>query len=203
MKMENKNYKFDNKFNICLSGNSNVGKSCYIKRITDNTFHTSYKKTLGIDTHQIHKAQNGKNYLFKVWDISGGTEPQHISNDLYRTIEGFIFTFALNDEQSYEDLKEWIDAIIVKKIQLDTCIVLCLKSDLENEIKVDLNLVRKTCEDYEIELFEVSSKTCKNVFESFESLTKRILRRNSSMSSSDPSSICSEESRSHSGCAIF
>lgn len=194
--------KYDKKFNICIVGNSNVGKSSYIKRLTENTFHTSYKKTSGIETHQIPKAKNGKNYLFKVWDISGGTKPENISNDLYRTIEGFIFTFALNDEQSYEDIKEWIDAIIVKKISLDTCIVLCLKSDLESERKVDLNSVKKTCEDYEIELFEVSSKILIKVCDSFDNLIKRILCRNSNMGSFNPS-ISSQNNDSHSGCAIY
>ena len=51
--MENK--KYDNKFNICIVGNSNVGKSSYIKRITENNFHQSYKKTSRIETHKIHK----------------------------------------------------------------------------------------------------------------------------------------------------
>lgn len=198
--MENK--KYDNKFNICIVGNSNIGKSSYIKRITDNNFHTSYKKTSGIETHQIHKLIKGKNYLFKIWDISGGTKPQNISNDLYRTVEGFIFAFAINDEQSYEEIKEWIDAVIARKIPLDACIVLCLKNDLENESKVDLNIVKKTCEDYEIEMFEVSSKACKNVSESFENLVKRILWRNSN-SGNFNSSITSQENDSHSGCAIF
>lgn len=195
--------KYDNKINICIVGNSNIGKSSYIKRITDNTFHTTYKKTSGIDTHQIHKAINGKNYLFKIWDISGGTKPSNLSNDLYRTLEGVIFAFAINDEQSYEDVKEWIDGVIAKKLQLDTCILLCLKSDLESESRIDLNVVKKTCEDYEIEFFEVSAKDSKNVNESFEALIKRILNR-SSLSGSFSTSVSSmNDTDSHSFCAVY
>jgi small GTP-binding protein len=197
--MENK--KYDNKFNVCIVGKNNVGKSSYIKRLIDNTFINSYKKTSGIETHQIHKAIKNKNFLFKIWDISGGTKPQNISNDLYRTVDGLIFAFALNDEQSYEDIKEWIDAIIARKISLETCIVLCLKSDLESDSKFDLNIIKKTCEDYEIEFTQVSSKNNEIVGDSFESLIKKILCRNSNSIGSYSTST--QNSDSHSGCFIF
>lgn len=198
--MENK--KYDNKFNICIVGKNNIGKSCYIKRIIDNSFINSYKKTSGIETYQSYKLVKGKNYLFKIWDISGGTKPQDISNDLYRTVEGFIFAFSINDEESYEEMKEWIDAIIAKKIPLEICIVVCLKCDLEKDKKVDLNTIKKTCHDYDIEIFEVSSKDNKNIAESYENLINKILWR-SLNSSVLYSSISNEDSNSNSGCFII
>lgn len=193
--------KFEHKFNICIVGNEHIGKTSYIKRLIDDTFVCAYKKTSGIETFNITREIQEKNFLFKIWDISGNTKPFNISNDLYRTVDAFIFSFALNDSSSFESVREWIDSCISKKISLENCILLCFKSDLENENKVNLDNVRKVCEDYEIEFFEVSSKNNIKVKESFNLLINRILCRSSVSNISTNRS--STEVNSASGCRIF
>ena len=199
--METKNY--DNKFNICIVGNNNVGKSSYIKRLIDDTFVCTYKKTSGIETFHIPKNLNKKNYLFKIWDICGNTKPLNISNDLYRTVDAFIFTFAFNDPDSLEDIKYWVDSIVAKNISLENCIMLCLKTDLESDSSnINLQNAKKTCEDYEIEFFEISAKSNINVNVSFDRLVQKILYTNSN--STNYVSVGSIESNeSQSGCHIF
>ncbi len=192
--------KYDNKFNIAIVGNSNVGKSTYIKRLIDDTFMCLYKKTSGIETHHIPKSIKGKSYLFKIWDINGDTKPYNISNDLYRTVDSFIFTIAINDPESFEDIKEWIDAIIAKKAPIDNSIMLCLKSDLESD-KLNINNIKKTCEDYEIELYEVSSKTNSNVNNSFEKIIEKVLLKNFNLTNFN--SFNTNDTNSGSNCSIF
>jgi len=198
--MENK--KFEHKFNICIVGNSNIGKTSYVKRLMDDKFVCTYKKTSGIETYNITREIEGKKFLFKIWDISGDTKPFNISNDLYRTIDAFIFSYDINDYSSFENVQDWIDSSISKKISLENCIMIGLKSDLEKEEKVSLDNVRKICEDYEIEFFEVSSKIDKNVKESFNQMINRILCR-SSISNLRSTNTSSTAENSVSGCIIF
>ena len=176
------NTKYENKFNICVVGNSNVGKTCYIKRLLEESFVRSYKKTTGIETHQKSKKLNNKNYQFKIWDLCGSTRPYNISNDLFRTVDGFIYTFSINDLESFNDIKEWIDSTIAKKISLDNCILISMKSGLKEDTQINSDDIDRICKDYEIDYFDTSSKSNKNINESFEKITMKIFNKNTSSS---------------------
>lgn len=195
---------FEHKYNICLVGNTYIGKTSFIKRLIEDRFVNTYKKTTGIETYNINKKIKNKNFLFKIWDLSGNTKPDHISNDLFRTVDGFIYAFAVNDQESFDDVKEWIDSTVAKKIPLENCLMISLKSELpEDEFKVNLEEVMRMCTDYELEFFDTSSKTNKNIKESFDRIIDKIFMKNSS--SSDFSMLSNNKNNTESAlsCQIF
>lgn len=201
MKKES-SFSYDSKFNICIVGSSKIGKTSYIKRILDDQFNISYNKTCGINTHLVTKEMNKASYLFKFWDLSGETKSHDLSSELYRTIDCFVFAFAIDDENSFKVVKQWLDYTISKRVSLDHSLFVCFKSDLEEtNSAVDLSQVNKISQDYEIEFMKVSSKDNVNVKESFNNIAnKMVIRLGNSLNTSLTSG---EDGMSKSGCLIF
>lgn len=193
-------FAYDRKFNICVLGSSKIGKTSYIKRIVDNQFHKSYNKTCGINTHTVTEELNKNTYLFKFWDFSGETKCHDLSNELYRTIDCFIFAFAIDDENSFNIVKEWLDYSIAKRVCLDYSLLVCLKSDLMDNNVIDFSEVDIISQDYDIELMKVSSKENVNIKESFKNITNKMLMR---LGNSISTLSNSEDGMSESNCQIF
>ena len=199
MKIES--FSYESKFNICIVGSSKIGKTSYIKRIIEDQFDIAYNKTYGINTLKFTKEINKGSYLFKFWDLSGETKSHDLSSELYRTIDCFIFAFALDDEYSFTIIKQWLDYSISKRVSLDHSLFLCLKSDLEEEVAVDMGQVDKISQDYEIDFIKVSSKENTSIKESFNNIAnKMLLRLGNSLNNS---LISAEEGTSNSACLIF
>jgi GTPase SAR1 family protein len=199
---------YDSKFNICIVGSPKIGKTSYIMRIIDDKFLATYNKTCGINTHTYKKELNKACYLFKFWDLSGETKPI-LSNEFYRSIDCFIFAFAQNDKNSFNNVKEWMDYVMSKKISLYHSLLLCLKSDthLENNSEetninstVEESEVKRISLDYEIDYINVSSKDNYNIKESLEILLNKMLMK---LGNDGANLLNAEEHMSNSGCLIF
>lgn len=202
---------YDSKFNICIVGSPKIGKTSYIMRIIDDKFLTNYNKTCGINTHSYKKEVNRARYLFKFWDLSGETKPI-LSNEFYRSIDCFIFAFANNDKNSFDNVKEWMDFVMSKKVSLDHSLLLCLKSDKQTE-KYENNLeeidtnnvtgiheseVKRISLDYDIDLINTSAKDNINIKESFEIIFSKML-----LKLGNEVGVLSEDAMSNSNCLIF
>ena len=198
--MKKEKFSYDSKFNICILGSSKIGKTSYIKRIVDDKFNNTYQKTSGILTHTVTKDINKGSYLFKFWDLSGETKSHDLSSELYRTIDCFVFAFAIDDENSFEFIKEWLDYTISKRVSLDHSLFICFKSDLEENNKIDFSQVEKISLDYEIEFVKVSSKDNLNIKESFNNIVNKMLIR---LGNSFGSLTSGEDGISKSACRIF
>ena len=65
-------------FKILLLGDSEVGKSCFLMRYSDNVFVENYITTIGLDYKLKNvKLDSGKTIKVQLWDTAG--------QDKYRT----------------------------------------------------------------------------------------------------------------------
>ena len=63
---------FEYVYKIILVGDVNVGKTCYLSRITKNIFGIEDKGTIGVQQEsKIFLLENGKSVNAKIWDTSG------------------------------------------------------------------------------------------------------------------------------------
>lgn len=59
-------------YKIILVGDVNVGKTCYLSRITKNMFGIEDKGTIGVQQEsKTFLLENGKSVNAKIWDTSG------------------------------------------------------------------------------------------------------------------------------------
>lgn len=166
-------------FKIILIGNSGVGKTCLIKRYTDNLYLENYISTIGVD-FKI-KTINVKNDPVKlqIWDTAGQERFRTITNSYYRGAHGIIVVFDLTDPLSFEAVPEWVEEI-EKHAHKDVEIVLIgNKMDEKDKIKVTEEMIQKYLSEKlkSSTYYLASAKENNNVESIFNELAEKLVEK--------------------------
>lgn len=112
------NSRYNNKqacdliYKIILVGDVNVGKTCYLSRITKNIFSQNIPNTIGVQQEtKYHVLENGKIIKAKIWDTSGQERYKAITTAHYRNSAGALLFFDLVNKRSFDSVVEWINEI--------------------------------------------------------------------------------------------
>jgi small GTP-binding protein len=167
--------KYEDKFNVMIIGDEKVGKTAILERFLKKTFLSERKQTIGIEHYDKLIKQENKDFLFKVWDTAGQEKFRVMSRSYYQKAHGMILTCAVNNQESFSNLRVWLnnikETVGVEAIQL---IIIANKCDLENERVISQDLIKEKAEELGIEYFETSAKTGKNIDEAFDSIFKKV-----------------------------
>jgi len=174
-KIHNKEMNYDEKCQILVIGNSEVGKTSLLIRYTKNNFTMQHLATIGIDHFTKDEEINGLNIRIKVWDTAGQERYKSLASSFFRNVQGIILVYDVSNKESFDDLKIWLDSIksnlgadnTVKKIIIGN------KIDLERE--VTKNEAEMYCYKLKIDYYETSAKENVNVKEAFLKLVHLIL----------------------------
>ncbi|CAF0939104.1 unnamed protein product [Rotaria sordida] len=157
-------------FKILLIGDSEVGKTALLTRLTDDTFTESFISTIGVD-FRIHWIKNDEQTnKLQIWDISGQERFREITNAYYRSAQGIIILFDVTNAESFDHLHIWLENINqnasndVKKLLVGN------KSDLTTERVIDYDKAKEFADTLNIQYVETSAKNSTNVEEVFKSM---------------------------------
>lgn len=107
------NQRCDFIYKVILVGDINVGKTCYISRVTKNVFNQlRTKNTVGVE--QVSKTvelDNGKIVKARIWDTSGQEKYRSITTAYFRECAGALLFFDLTNKNSFLSTLEWINEI--------------------------------------------------------------------------------------------
>ena len=93
----------------CFIGDSRVGKSNVLLRITDDKFITQHDPTIGVEFGAF-VSQDGK-YKIQIWDTAGQESFRSITRAYYRGCSLIVFVFDLTDRASFEHITGWIEDV--------------------------------------------------------------------------------------------
>ncbi len=96
---------------IISIGNSEVGKSCVIKRYCEKRFVPKYLQTIGIDYGVTKVNVKDREVKVNIFDMSGHVVFHDVRNEFYKDTQGAILVFDVNDKHSFESLEGWINEI--------------------------------------------------------------------------------------------
>ncbi|KAF3925045.1 hypothetical protein AA313_de0206010 [Arthrobotrys entomopaga] len=117
-------------FKIILAGDSQVGKTTFLKYLTHGTFTESQKPTVGAKVHTLTLSTTRGLIRFSIWDTAGREELAGLGSGYYTNAKAAILMYSLTDVNSSEKLAEYHKEI-VKVCGGDIPIVLCAnKSDI-------------------------------------------------------------------------
>lgn len=94
---------------IISIGNSEVGKSCVIKRYCERRFVPKYLQTIGIDYGVTKVNVKDREVKVNIFDMSGHVVFHDVRNEFYKDTQGAILVFDVNDKASFESLEGWIN----------------------------------------------------------------------------------------------
>ncbi|XP_073240902.1 ras-related protein Rab-27A-like isoform X2 [Porites lutea] len=170
-------------------GDSGVGKTSLLYQYTDGTFNPKFISTVGIDFREkrvIHhpltadgsRSTRGQRVHLQLWDTAGQERFRSLTTAFFRDAMGFLLVFDLTHEQSFLNIRNWLNQLQTHAYCENPDIVLIgNKADLEDQKQVDENEARRLAETLGLKYFETSALSGQNVSESVEALLDQVMKR--------------------------
>ena len=181
-KKKEKNEKNENKkediltFRIITLGDSGVGKTSIINRYVKDIFNDNNASTIGINVSIKEIYFNQQKINLKLIDTCGQEKYHALTKSYLKNADACFFIFALNDKESFDNIKKWMELFNENNSIKDIPkMLLGNKNDLQKQIKD--NLIQEYAETNEINYFETSAKDKKNINESMEELGQMLYKQ--------------------------
>ena len=164
-------------FKILTIGESQVGKTCILRRFVENKFLKSHLATIGIDFRTKILKVCGKDIKLKIWDTAGQERYHNITSQIFKGADGIILAYDVTDETSFVKIKDWIEQI-KSNIGEDeiSMVLLGNKCDIE-ERAITKERGQEMADSLKVNYYETSALNGTGINEAFEGLTKEIMRK--------------------------
>ena len=155
----------DEKIQLIMIGESNVGKTSLIRRYTKNLFNINHLETTGIEYNSREEKINNKIIKVKIWDTAGQEIFHSLTKNFYRKADGIIIVFDITNKESFEKIHDWIKSVHdnIDSYREIHIIIVGNKTDLEESRQVAKEEGAKLSEYFEIPYFEASAKNSNGV----------------------------------------
>ena len=162
-------------FKILLLGDSEVGKSCFLMRYSDNVFVENYITTIGLDYKlKSVKLDSGKTIKVQLWDTAGQDKYRTIAKNYFKGSHGILLLYDVTKQSSFQNIRDWIQDIREEDSQKAIIFLIGNKIDLVDKRKISKEKGIELAEEYKLPFFEASAKSGENVDEVFKALYKKI-----------------------------
>lgn len=103
--------KPDYLFKALVIGDSGVGKSCLLLRFAQDKYEQNYLSTVGVDYYNRTISIDGKRVQLQMWDTAGQERFRTITRSYYRGSQGIVVVYDVTDNDTFENVKHWLDEI--------------------------------------------------------------------------------------------
>ena len=163
-----------NKFNICLFGDTSVGKTSIANIKTGRPFEERTLTTIGLETSIDTINFDGKDYNFKIFDTAGQERFRSISVSNIHYSNGFMLIFAVDNEESFKRIPVWI-RIISDEINLNDKVLYLVGNKIDKNNRVVSNEAAiNFAKEHHMKYYETSAKSGYGINELFTSMYKDI-----------------------------
>ena len=155
----------DEKIQLIMIGESDVGKTSLIRRYTKNLFNINHLETTGVEFNSKNEKINNKIIKVKIWDTAGQEIFHSLTKNFYRKADGIIIVFDVTNRESFDKVHDWVKSVYdntdtYREIQI---ILVGNKIDLELNRQISTEEGIKLSEYFEIPYFEASAKNSNGV----------------------------------------
>lgn len=176
--------EYDYLFKLLLIGDSGVGKSCLLLRFADDTYTESYISTIGVDFKIRTIELEGKTVKLQIWDTAGQERFRTITSSYYRGAHGIIVVYDVTDNDTFTNVKQWLQEIDRYASEGVNKLLVGNKSDLTSKKVVEYSVAKEFADQLNIPFLETSAKNATNVEQAFLTMAKQIKDRMGSTSTS-------------------
>lgn len=166
-------------FKLLLIGDSGVGKSCLLLRFADDTFSESFISTIGVDFKIRTVELDGRTIKLQIWDTAGQERFKTIVASYYRGAHGIIVVYDITEEDSFKNVKNWLNEISACASENVNILLVGNKCDLTEKRAVSFEEGKTFAEKRSITFLETSAKNTVNVEQAFLTLAAEIKARQS------------------------
>jgi Ras-related protein Rab-1A len=166
----------DATYKAIIIGDTGVGKTALLMRLTDNVFRESYVSTIGVDVKNNIFKVSDKLVKLQMWDTAGQERFRTITQSYYRGADGIIIVFDVTDKDSFDSTSHWMHEI--DKANFD-CVKFLIgnKTDLQEKRQVSFEEAQKFSKNHSFDYFETSAKVSGlNVRQAFSKVAEKLLK---------------------------
>lgn len=164
-------------FKLLLIGDSGVGKSCLLLRFADDSYVESYISTIGVDFKIRTVEQDGKTIKLQIWDTAGQERFRTITSSYYRGAHGIIIVYDVTDEESFNNVKQWLSEINRYANENVNKLLVGNKCDLTANKVVSTETGKALADEIGIPFLETSAKSSTNVEQAFLTMAAEVKNR--------------------------
>ena len=164
------------KFKVVVAGAKNVGKTSLLRRFATGKFEKSTLSTIGVDFETKKVVVDDTEILLNIWDFAGEKKFRLLFPSYVSGASGALMLYDITNEDSLNDLYDWINVISSVPNPPKTKILIEAKNDLKRKVKREKALKIFDKFNFQGEMLSTSSKTGENVEKAFEMLGREILK---------------------------
>jgi small GTP-binding protein len=168
----------DPHYKVVMLGDSGVGKTALVNRISEGVFTDSHVPTVGSQFIALPLDLGGRKLTLELWDTAGQEVYRSLVGFYTREAKGAFLCFDVTSEQSYQGLPEWIKFVNEQAAGVKV-IIFANKIDLESQRVVSPETIRDFARSQGIELVEGSAKLGQNTTDAFEKMGELMLSTSS------------------------
>ncbi|XP_071549530.1 LOW QUALITY PROTEIN: ras-related protein Rab-27A-like [Panulirus ornatus] len=165
-------------------GDSGVGKTSFLYQYTEGVFQQQFISTVGIDFREkrlIHRGDGSgrsQGVHLQLWDTAGQEKFRSLTTAFYRDAMGFLLLFDLTNEQSFLDIRSWLEQLKTHAYCDNPDIILCgNKVDLVDQRMVSEQRAKEIAEKFGLPYIETSAASGQNVENAVGQLLDAVMKR--------------------------
>jgi len=149
----------------------------FFSRFADDTYTESYISTIGVDFKIRTIELDGKTIKLQIWDTAGQERFRTITSSYYRGAHGIIVVYDVTDQESFNNVKQWLQEIDRYACENVNKLLVGNKCDLTNKKVVDYTSAKEYADQLGIPFLETSAKNATNVEQAFMTMAAEIKNR--------------------------
>ena len=159
-------------FRIIIVGDTGVGKSCLLLRLSENKFNEQHNVTIGVEFGTKLMRIDNSPVKLQIWDTAGQESFRSITKTFYKRADGVLLVFDATARHTFDNCNYWLEEIR-EHASKDTVIYLIANQiDLVNSgetREVSTEEAREFAKKYNLGGFqETSARSGANVHEAFD-----------------------------------
>ena len=129
--------EFDYLIKLLILGDSAVGKTNFLCKLTENKFNQNYMASTAIDIKNTSIKINGKNIKLQIWDTAGQEKYRALTRSFLIKAQGILALYDITNHTSFDNLQSWL-TLIKEECYVDIPVIIVgNKMDLEEKRIVD------------------------------------------------------------------
>jgi GTP-binding nuclear protein Ran len=159
-------------FKVIVVGDTQVGKTSFVKRFLDGDYKDELPKTLGVEVHPVGFNTSYGPVGLNVWDCAGDEQFGGLREGYYKAASAAVVMYDVSNLESFEHTDIWIEK--VRKACPDIPIVV-----VGNKVDATgFGALRSTTWNKDFRHYYVSAKSMYNASEPFKYLLATLMKRN-------------------------
>ena len=161
---------------VTLLGGMTVGKTCIIKRYSENTFDENPPSTHGGSYSEKFINIDQKDYQINLWDTAGQEKFRALGKHFYKDAYIIILVYDITKKETFKEIKDvWYPNVKENGEKYKVLGLVGNKSDLFEEEEVKEDDARNYAQEINANYFLVSAKNGDNIDNMFETLMRKYL----------------------------